>query len=320
MIGGASRSGAPRRVGRAGWRGGLSTGLCAVLGLAAAGCGPIEDLLGGGDTTDPENALPEGLALSGCRSEPLLYDVSGVYAARFETVSAINGGNLDGAQTEIVTRYAAIQLCQRGTTVDATTVVCAMHHSPLYDTSQTCAAQVPTAALLRALPAVSSRGFVDASAPEVGFSLPWAERWGLDDTGTLPDEPSGAAQVASDTVVDTDGDELPGVTLRGDAEVPTLAWVARLTEASFDVTGGSGDGIVLSGSTRAATAEVVLGGPASRLLRGRSRGEGRGTLDLLRVDGVGGAPQLLSSGGLSCDAVVGLIGDVFADPRVQSCD
>jgi hypothetical protein len=291
--------------------------LC-LLGLTTTACGALDDLLGSGEEATEAEALPVGLALSACRSEPLLYDVSGVYAARFETVSAINGGNLDGAQTEIVTRYAAIQLCQRGSTVDATTLVCAMHHSPLYDRSQTCSAQVPSAALLRGLPTVASRGFIDASAPEVGFSLPWAERWGLADTGTLPAEPNGAAQVESDVVVDTDGDELPGVTVKGNAEVPTVAWVARLTEASLDVS--AGEGIVLSGSTRSATAEVILGGPASRLLRGRSRGEGRGALDLVRVDGLDGAPRLATGGSLSCAAVVGLIGEVFAEPRVQSCD
>lgn len=291
-------------------------GAWALVALALAGCGPFEpeETEGGAD----EDALPAGLTVATCRPGPALIDVSGVYAARFETVAPISGGSLKGAQTEIVTRYAAIQLCQDGTTIDAVTVVCGMHHSPLYDQSDTCAAQVPSAALLRALPALHSRGLMDPSLPEAGFSLPWAERWGLDETSALPTEPAGAAPLESEAVVDADGDEYPGVTVKGSGPVPTVAWVARLTEASLNITGG--DGVVLQGNTRAATAEVVVGGPASRWLRGRSRGQGDGQLDLVRVDGRDGAPALVQSGRLTCAEVIGLIGPVFSGPRITDCE
>lgn len=302
------------------WRGPLLLGAFALTAPLSWGCGALDDLLSGGDGGGGGSG-PATLALElqPCRSEPGLYDVSGAYIFAFETISQVSGGPLSGSQKEVITRYGALQLCQRGPQVEAQLRTCALHHGRLEDRSGSCAAQVPDVALLNALPVAHSVGEISLDGAFATIRLPWAESWGLEPGARLPEEPHGAAPLSADTpgLLDMDGDGLPGVTVRGDGPVPTTSWVARTTQAS--IFAQSEDGEVFIGITESQTDEAVLGGPASRWLRGIQRKSLPGSFMMVRADGALGGLQLVRAGQISCAAVIAQAGESLPDPQEESC-
>ena len=263
-----------------------------------------------------ERVLARALELRPCPGDA--FGVEGVYVVRFETASTLRGAASQG-QPERVTRYGVAQLCGDGQGLAARMLVCDLAFSPvLHEASATCAAEVPGPALVAELPVASFVGEVDLTGSRVALAG-WAERWGLLDDAGPPEEPSGAAQVESEDVVDQDQDEAPGVTLRGTGPVPTLSWSARLTEAEFVlqvVRGG------LMGATSSATSETILGGPAARLLRGRTREGQEGGAVFVRADGRGGSDRADANadGRLTCGELQPWLGPVLAGPTPVGCD
>ncbi len=245
--------------------------------------------------------------------------VAGVWAARFETVSSIRGGGL-AAQPEGVTRYAVVELCQDGLAVQATWLACEPVISPVLDNTGTCAAQVPGPNLWAALPTVVGDGALDLSGPAPVLRLVWGETWGLAEGARLPAEPSGITPVESDAVVDQDGDGHPGVTLRGDGPVPTVSWAARITGATFQLQVGP-EALILQGVTASETAQTILGGPATRALRGRRRTGAAGEALFLRLNSPSGALPIDANrdGAISCAELGVLVGSPLPLPKAGAC-
>jgi len=271
---------------------------------------------------DPGRALDErGLELRNCPGGAFGFE--GLYAVRFESTSAVSGGGV-AAQQEHVTRYGVAQLCVEQREVAVDLLVCRMAITPvLHGESRTCAAESPGAALLAALPVAHFTGEIDMSGASVTLTG-WSERWGLHDGAELPTEPSGIEQMSGDEaaragVLDQDGDGEVGVTLRGDGEVPTRTFVARVTNADFAL---ANDGINLAGQVGSVTAESVLGGPATRLIRPRERGPGgRGSATFVRADGLAGAPDIgVGDGVVQCAEVAAWIGTELAEPPSGPCE
>lgn len=301
----------------------MRPGLAMVV--MALGCGAPEALpdggVEGGSRPDPEEVLAaKGLVLRDCR--PGAADIGGVFAVRFETVDTLSHGDDVAPQEQRVTRYGVAELCveQRDIVVDM--LVCNMAVGPvLHAPSHSCGAEVPTAAILAPLPVVRFKGEIDLGADVVRLTG-WNERWGLRDGAALPPEPTGvdqldpaAAEAAG--VLDQDGDGHVGVTLVGSA-VPTRTFVARVTTAGFELRAGRNE---LSGTTTSTTQQVVLGGPATRIVRGRVRVPAGGNAGFLRADGIAGADDIgVGDGVVQCSEVQAWVGAPLADPVAGACD
>ncbi|MCA9557911.1 MAG: hypothetical protein KC583_05025 [Myxococcales bacterium] len=260
---------------------------CPPVEEEATDAGPAGD---GGAPPEPKGPLNKGLQLTVCRGGGGAPDVSGTWAFLLETASAIE---VDGRapQAEIVARVGVAQLCQQVQQVRGRFLVCDLAQSPVLDRSNTCAAQRPSRNLVEALPVVEVDGAVDRLGPAATLFFPgWRESWGLRAGHRIED---GATTVIDALVVDEDADGDPGVTLRGDGDVPTVAWAVRQTRADLSV---EVDFRRLDGFTRAATTEVIVGGPAARVLAGRTRDVADGALTMVRVDGAGGTAQVDANG------------------------
>lgn len=287
--------------------------------LALTACKPLEQPLPGGEHLDGPTApvLDRALALETCRGFDGTPELSGAWIFAFETAATV-GGTLPEAQPEVVTRYGVATVCQDGTQVAMTLLVCNLAQTPVFDESRTCAAQLPSTELLARLPAVRVYGTLGDAGPEATLVVEgWSERWGLADGAAPPPEPAGVEPVVGDALVDQDEDGEPGVTLRGDSSVPTIAWAARLTEAGFALTT---DGRAMVGTTRSSTAETIVGGPASRLLRGRTRRPREGGAVFLRADGRFGTPRLDANqdGAVSCREMLALA-EALPAPAAAPC-
>lgn len=303
-------------------RGGVSTqgALIALLAGLAAGCDIPDVNVGGppgpGDAPSEEVPVEERVAarslqVARCGGSGLVPDFSGVYVFAFETVSTVGGGNLARAQTEAVTRYGVAQLCQTDDQLAAAVLTCTFDQGPLLDNTGTCAAQMPTGEVLAALDGVQLQGTVDVSTQSAvlnGFE----ERWGLPPQADLP-------AAGMDGLLDQDADGDPGVTLFGNGPVPSIAWAARLTTARIDLQ--VGNLTTLGGRTTSDTAQRIVGGPAQRLLDGRTRTPEPGTAIFVRADGIDGsaAADQNRDGFVSCAEVAPWIGAALPLPRAPAC-
>ncbi len=301
--------------------------LAIAIALVATGCGgPPEEELDGGAGAEMEGPPPEvvlaakGLQLRNCPPGPA--DVGGVYAVRFETVDTVSHGDDVAAQEQRVTRYGVAQFCVEQRDIVVELLVCNMAIGPvLHGPSNTCAAEAPTVALLAALPVVRFAGEIDLNGGTVNLTG-WSERWGLVDGASLPGEPSGidqldAADAEAAGVLYQDGDKQVGVTLEGTGAVPTRTFVARITSADFQLLASRLD---LTGTSTSTTEQVVLGGPATRLVRGRTRVAASGNAGFLRADGLNGADDIgVGDGVVQCAEMVRWVNTPLAPPADGAC-
>jgi hypothetical protein len=264
------------------------------LALAVAGCDGVRIGAGGPAAgTDEQKALDtlasRSLALPDCRGAADLADLGSVFVFSLDTPAEVSG-SVPGTQTERVVRQGVAALCLDGQGAVAQLLTCALVRTPVEDASGDCAALLPSVKLLAGLPAAMMTGGLDPAEPESTLVLSgFDERWGLaGDATTLPDElPEDPTMAAG--VVDADEDGDPGVTLKGDGEVPTSAWAVRRTQANV-VLRDAGRGRI-EGVSIAETAERVLGGPAGRAVSGRTYTSARGEVTFVRVDGLAGTPR-----------------------------
>ncbi len=290
--------------------------------LLLAACS-APDLLPDVGVDDPREAMAERvlaekhLPLRNCAGNDA-FGVSGVYAVRFVTRATTNGGGLIN-QVEQVTRYGVAQLCVSQRDIVADLLVCAMTLSPvLHPPSGTCAAEEPKgAALLAALPVARFTGAINIAGDSVNLAR-WGELWGIRDGALLP-TPMGIEQIGDgEPIFDQDGDGHPGVTLEGSGLVPTTSYVARITEADFALTNTGGPN--LSGRCGSQTAQVVLGGPATRLLRPRAYTVAEaGAALFLRADGLAGSDDIgVADDRVTC-AEVAAFSELLDVPEEGAC-
>ena len=266
----------------------------ALLALGVAGCDGVRIGAGGPVAgSDEQKALDtlasRSLPLPDCRGAADLADLGSVFVFSLDTPAEVSG-SVPGTQTERVVRQGVAALCMDGQGAVAQLLTCALVRTPLEDESGDCAALLPSVKLLAKLPAAVMLGGLDPAEPESTLVLQgFYERWGLTaDATTLPEElPEDPTMAAGVEDADEDGD--PGVTLKGDGEVPTTVWAVRRTQADL-VLRDAGRGR-LTGKTRAQTDERVLGGPASRAVAGRVYADARGDVTFVRVDGLAGTPR-----------------------------
>lgn len=294
--------------------------LLSLCALATTACGVVGQPPSGAEqVADPtEQVLARSLEVGGCRGFDGAPSITGAWVFAFTTVATLSGGNLDGAQPETVTRYGVATVCQDDREVAMALLVCNLAQTPVFDTSRTCAAQLPSTAVLASLPPVTVTGTLGQPGPETSLSLSgWSERWGLAEDAEPPPEPPGVEPVDDEAVIDQDQDERPGVTLTGDSSVPTLSWAARLTRADFELTA---DEQRLVGTTRSETVQAIVGGPASRLLRGRTRDPRPGEAFFLRADGRYGSTRADADGDgrIRC-AELGPLLDQLPEPPAAPC-
>lgn len=268
--------------------------VAALAALAVAGCDGVRIGAGGPMAgTDEQRALDtlasRSLALPDCRGAADLSDVGSVFVFSLDTPAEVSGG-VPGTQTERVVRQGVAAVCMDGQGAVAQMLTCALVRTPVEDESGDCAALLPSVKLLAGLPPALLTGGLDPAEPESTLVLQgFDERWGLAaDATTLPEELPEDPGMAPG-VVDADEDGDPGVTLKGDGEVPTTAWAVRRTQANL-VLRDAGRGR-LAGTARAETDERVLGGPAGRALSGRVYAGARGDVTFVRVDGLAGTPR-----------------------------
>ncbi|MCA9543393.1 MAG: hypothetical protein KC613_03355 [Myxococcales bacterium] len=300
------------------WALGALGALALLAGCERDEVPPDAGVAGGADAAvyDPgARALP----IRGCQAGTVP-SVAGLWAVRFETAATLSGPGV-GSQAEVVTRYAVAELCQDGFAVAGTVLTCRIEQSPVRDGSGTCAAQVPADALLAALPPSAVAGQLDPTSAQPRLQLAWVETWGLAEGAAPPAEPTGIAAADLSGVVDQDGDGHPGITVRGDGPVPTIAWVARRTEVVFDLLTDI-NALLLQGVASARTRQTVLGGPATRVLRGRRRADGQGNVAWIRLNGPAGQVPLdrNGDGALSCAELAALYGDPLAPPWGGACE
>lgn len=296
--------------------------VAAGLLLAGSACkftaGPTPGDPGGGTGGEGPPLARKGLPVGDCDGAGGVLELSGGWVFRFETVSTVEGA-LPQAQPETVTRYGVARICQDGTAVTAWLLVCSLAQTPLRDDAGDCAAQHPSEALLRALPAVVIAGELDRDAPGARLRFPiWRETWGLaSPDAALPAETDAAAE--DPVVADQDGDGNPGVTLAGTGEVPTLSWAVRRTDASFDLE--IRDAVILIGTTQSETDQRIVGGPAARVVRGRRREGAAGEALFVRADGLFRSPRADADadGVLTCGELGPFLFDVLPPPPPDAC-
>ncbi|MCA9527228.1 MAG: hypothetical protein KC549_13140 [Myxococcales bacterium] len=293
----------------------LAGGACvptgAEVGQGGGGAGS-----GGGPSTR-DRLVARALQVARCPGSGLDPDVSGVYGVVMETVSTVSG-SLPSRQTEVVTRYGVMQLCQDEERIAGAFILCGFDQSPLVDKAGVCAAELPDDVVVAALPGIQLTGAVDLATGTVtldGFE----ERWGLAAGAALPSEPEGAAEVEAAGLLDQDEDEDPGVTVRGNGATPTVAWVAEQTTARISLRVASPR--ALTGLTQAERQQTVLGGPAARALRGRERAGAQGEILLIRADGLDGNLRLDANGDglVQCVELAAWVGDPLPAPRPWPC-
>ncbi len=262
----------------------------------------------------PSGPLDKGLALERCVGTGGLPDLSGAWIFELETVASVRIGGRQ-AQAEVVTRIGVAQVCQRTRDVEASLMICDLAQSRLRDPTGNCAAELPGRALLEALPPLRARGRVDRLGPGATLTLGgWRESWGLTDGALIED---GATQVPERLVADQDADGDPGVTLRGDGEVPTETWAVRQTWADFALEVQDN---VLAGPGGGSTTEIPVGGPASRLLADRRRQGASGRLVMVRADGTNRTETLdLNGDGVLACAELGRLLPLLPAPTPAGC-
>ena len=294
----------------------LGLAVCGLTGLA--GC-ELADVGVGDQPQGPAAEVPpeqrvaaRTLAVGRCAGSGLVPDVTGVYVFAFETVSTIAGGNLTGAQTEVVTRYGVAQLCQTDDRVDAALLVCTFDQGSVLDDTGTCAAQLPSIELLATLPGIRLTGAVDLANQSVRITG-FEESWGLP-AGT---NPPGDGNLAG--LIDQDADDDPGVSLFGTGAVPTISWAARRTVADFALQVASPT--ALGGVTTSSTAQSIAGGPAERVIAGRQRAGANGSAIFIRADGLDGSGIVdqNQNGAVTCAEMAPWIGQVLPLPREYAC-
>ncbi len=281
--------------------------------LVLSGCG---ELFGAAADAGPgpapeEVALREiadrGVELGNCPGIGP-FSVNGLWVGRFETRSSVSGTGLPKAQAETVTRYALLSLCEEGDLISGAIALCDIAQSQLLDEAGTCAAQLPNPQTLAAVEPQRITGSRDLVGPSSRISLRgYEERWGLEAGASPPAEPAGVDTVEDQGLVDGDADGDPGVTLRGSGPVPTIAWAARLTTADFEL---SLEEFCMVGRTTSATTQSIVGGPATRALRGRRRSPEGGEALFVRAEG---------ASTLRCTDLAGAIGAQLPLPTGAAC-
>ncbi|MEZ4470874.1 MAG: hypothetical protein R3F60_08750 [bacterium] len=293
----------------------LAGGACVPTGAEVGQGGGTAG--GGGGPSTQDRLVARALQVARCPGSGLDPDVSGVYAVVMETVSTV-GGSLPHSQTEVVTRYGVMQLCQDEERIVGAFVLCGFDQSPLVDKAGVCATELPDDVVVAALPGVQLSGQIDLATG--GISLTgFEETWGLAPGASLPAEPTGAAEVEAAGLFDQDEDGDPGVTVRGNGASPTVAWLAQRTTAriALRVAGPR----ALTGLTTSQRDETILGGPASRALRGRVREGAQGEILLVRADGLDGSLHLDANGDgqVQCVELAAWIGNPLPPPRAWPC-
>ncbi len=292
--------------------------LAAVSSCKVGTVGPEGGPPGGG------GGLPhKGLRVDACRGGDGVLALSGAWAFRFETASSVSGEGLSAAQPEVATRYGVALMCQEGAEIGAYLVTCSYAQTRLADATGECAAQMPSAEVVASLPIAGMVGALDQDAPGARLRFEgFTEAWGLEAGASMPAE--GALEAADaevpDGVVDADDDGDPGVTLRGDGEVPTIAWAVRRTRSVFDLV--VQNDAVLSGTTTSETDERILGGPAVRVLKGRTRAPAEGRALFVRADGLFGSARLDADGDrlLTCAELAPYLFSVLPPPAQAGCE
>lgn len=284
-----------------------------LTGCELAEVGVGDEPAGPGTDVPPEQRVAaRTLEVGRCAGSGLLPDVTGIYVFAFETVSTIAGGNLAGAQTEVVTRYGVAQLCQTDDRVDAAMLVCTFDQGSVLDDTGTCAAQMPSIELLATLPGIRLVGAVDLANQTVRIAG-FEETWGLP-VGTNP-----PADGSTAGLVDQDSDDDPGVSLFGTGAVPTISWASRRTVADLELQVASPT--ALGGRTVSATRQSIAGGPAQRVVTGRQRAGADGSAIFVRADGLDGSGLVDQNqdGRVTCAEMSPWIGQVLPLPREYAC-
>lgn len=279
-------------------------GVCAawLVACTAPTLLPDSGVAGDGSVDHEAELAARALELRNCPGNDA-FGVGGVYVVRFVTSSVVSDGDGVSNQDERTTRFGVAQLCVDQRDVGADLLVCALEVGPIFDEgAASCAAEAPGSALLAALPIAHFNGAISVDGGDVSLAR-WIELWGLRDDATLPAEPDGIEQAEPDGTFDQDRDRHPGVTLRGTGNVPTTSYVARVTVVDFQLEKRRGPD--MSGVSGAVTEEIVLGGPATRLLRPRERANGEQQDALfVRADGLLGSDDVgVADGKVTCAEV-----------------
>lgn len=264
--------------------------------LAGPACDGVR--FGGLGAPPPGDAEQEALDTLAARALPApacggaadLGDVGSVFVVSIETGGEVTG-NVARPQSERVIRLGVAAMCLDGPDAAAQVLTCTLLRTPIEDPGGECAALVPGAGLLAALPVMTLRGGTDVADPEQALRLAgFDERWGLaDDAANLPEVPP-VDPASLPGVIDMDADEEPGVTLHGDGEVPLEVFAVRQTAGVLALV-PDGDGRLV-GRTRTQTREYMIGGPAARATGERSHAVGEGLAVFVRADGLAGAPRV----------------------------
>jgi hypothetical protein len=284
------------RSSHAGGRRRLAVAVAVLAFWAGSGCDGVR--FGGLGAPAPGDAEKEALDTLAARALPVpacggaadLADVGSVFVVSIETAGEVTG-NVARPQTERVIRLGVAAMCLDGPDALAQVLTCTLLRTPIEDPGGECAALVPGAGLLAALPVMPLRGGTDVTDPEQVLRLAgFDERWGLAfDAANLPE----IAPVDPTTlpgVIDMDTDEEPGVTLHGDGEVPLEVFAVRQTAGVLALV-PDGEGRLV-GRTRTQTREYMIGGPAARATGERIHAVGEGTAVFVRADGLAGAPRV----------------------------
>jgi len=253
-----------------------------------------------------------------CRGGDGYMGISGLWVFAFETVSEVSGLS-SRPQAERVLRQGIAEICANDLSLEVRMRSCQLTQSPLLDESETCSSQTPDQALLAQLPELRVQADFRLDLPTAAFELRGLqERWGLEADRPIPSEPEGLELLEAAGIFDQDEDQRPGVTLRGDGSVPSEAWAVRLTQWSMFL---QMEEQLLVGSTEAVTNQSILGGPATRLLRGRQRDGGSGGALFLRVDGLEGSDQadINENAALSCAEAEPYFTQLDPSPDFRTC-
>ncbi len=267
----------------------LAVGLVGLVGCDGVRIGAGGPMAGSDEQKALDTLGGRSLALPDCRGAADLADLGSVFVFSLDTPTEVSG-SVPGKQTERLVRQGVAAVCMDGQGAVAQLLTCALVRTPVEDESGDCAALLPSVKLLAGQPFATMSGGLDPVEPESTLVLNgFDERWGLaGDATTLPEELPEDPEMAAG-VVDADDDGDPGVTLKGDGEVPTTIWAVRRTQANL-VLQDAGRGR-LEGVALAETEERVLGGPAGRAIAGRVYAGGRGEVTFVRVDGLAGTPR-----------------------------
>ncbi len=291
--------------------------------LAGTACDGVR--FGGLGAPPPGGAEADALDTLAARAMPTpdcggaadLADVGTVFVVSVETAGEVTG-NVARPQVERVIRLGVAGMCLDGPDAVAQVLTCTMLRTPVEDPGGECAALVPTAGLLAALPVLGLFGGTDVSDPDQTLRLQgFDERWGLaPDAPNLPEVPP-EDPAALPGLVDLDADDEPGVTLHGDGVVPLTVHAVRQTAGVLALR-PTGEGRLV-GRTRTQTREYMLGGPAARALGDRTHAVGEGDVVFVRADGLAGAPRVDADrdGRITCAEAAALYARLPALPTAR---